>query len=100
MSIQIHRFTWHDGAQDVEIKVIYHLLRWGVISHFEIESERPERAPLPITNTGDLSHFFHPDSADFSEQGVVAFIKNWLDEEKAKSHWQERLEDTQQYQLF
>lgn len=100
MSIQTYRFAWYDGLQNIEIEVVYYPLKWGVISYFEIQSINPEREPLPITETGYLSHFFHPDSADFSKCGVVEFIKDWLNQETAKPHWRDHIENSRQYQLF
>lgn len=52
---QVLRFKW----QGIEIEAIYWPRRWGVIAHLEIRSIQPERAPLPITETGYKSHF-HP----------------------------------------
>lgn len=33
-------------------------------AHLDIRSIKPERAPLPITETGYRSHFLHPDEID------------------------------------
>ncbi len=100
MDIQTHRFTWNDEVQDIEIEVLYAPLKWGVISHFEIRSRKPDKAPLPITNTGYLSHYFDPNIVDFSDIGVVQFISDWLDREAAMSKWQERIECERQHSLF
>jgi len=53
MSYQIYRFTW----QNIEIEARYNPSQWNVIAHLEIEAINPERAALPITETGYLSHF-------------------------------------------
>ena len=100
MNVQVHRFVWHDGVQDVDIEVLYFPLKWGVISHFEFRTLEPYRAPLPITETGYLSHFFHPDSVDFSKRGVVAFITDWLDKEATRPEWNARTENARQLELF
>jgi hypothetical protein len=48
------------GRLCVEIEAIYTPLEWNVIAHLAIRSVAPERAPLPITETGYLSHFHQP----------------------------------------
>lgn len=53
---QIHRFTW----QGIEIEASYWPSKWGTTDHLEIRSIRPERAPLPITETGYRSHLIFP----------------------------------------
>ena len=100
MTLEVHNFTWYDGMQDIEIEVLYFPLKFGIISHFEIRSLKPEKAALPITETGYRSHHFHPDSVDFSDIGVVQFITDWLDKEAAKPEWKERIEWERQYSLF
>ncbi len=40
---------------------IYTPLQWKTIAHLEIRSIKPERAPLPITETGYRSHFHQPE---------------------------------------
>lgn len=100
MSTQVHTFAWNDGLQNIKIEVLYFPLKFGVISHFEVRALNPRGAPLPITKTGYRSHFFHPESVDFSECGVVAFITDWLDTEAEKPDWKECVEVTRQYALF
>ena len=47
---QIYRLTW----RGIEIEARYQPSYWQTIAHLEIESVRPERAPLPVTETGYL----------------------------------------------
>nr|WP_319514387.1 hypothetical protein [uncultured Cohaesibacter sp.] len=100
MDHQIYNFTWHDGVQNIEIEVLYSPLESGIISHFEIRSTSPEKAPLPITETGYLSHYFYPGSVDFTDIGVEQFIRNWLDQEAAKLQWKNWIESERQFTLF
>lgn len=100
MNTETHNIIWNDGVQDIEIEVLYSPLKWCIISHFEIRSIKPERAPLPITSTGFLSHHFPPDSVDFSKISVTDFILDWLDEEAEKPEWKEHLEAFRQHELF
>lgn len=97
MSYQIYRFTW----QGIEIEARYAPLKWNVIAHLEIEVIKPERAPLPITETGYLSHHHQPNSIEEANGGdVIAFVKDWLDDSAKQKHWQNYLEDRQQLTLF
>lgn len=93
---QIYRFVW----QDIEIKVIYKPLMWGIIAHLEIETVKPERAPLPITETGYRSHFHQPDTIEALGGDVVAHVIAWLNEEAAKPAWQDYIEASTQGDLF
>ena len=93
---QIHRFTW----EGIEIEVIYCPVKWGVIAHLEIRSVKPERAPLPITETGYKSHFHPCGTVEASGGDVVAQIIAWLDEEVAKPNWRAYLAKSRQGELF
>jgi len=42
---EVHTCVW----QEIEIELKYWPLKWTVISHLEIRSVSPEKAPLPIT---------------------------------------------------
>ena len=97
MEPQTYRFTW----QSIEIEAVYHPQKWGgVIAHLEIHSIKPERAPLPITGTGYLSHFHQPGTIEDYGGSVAAQVAAWLDEEAAKPKWQEHLAATKQGSLF
>lgn len=100
MTLEVYNFLWNDGVQDIEIEVRYFPLKWGVISHLEIRTLNPQKSPLPITQTGYLSHFFPPDSVDFEKQSVVDFVANWLNREAKCPAWQEQIERAGQYELF
>ncbi|WP_298307625.1 hypothetical protein [uncultured Erythrobacter sp.] len=93
MTAQTYRFTW----QDIEIEAVYAPNKWNVIAHLEIWSINPDRAPLPITETGYFSHY-HP----IEELGgdVVVQVIAWLDEEAAKPAWKACVEAIRQYSLI
>ena len=63
------------------------------ISHIEIRSE--DSQPLPITETGYLSHFFEP-----RDINPVAEIMEWLDLRAQSKEWKKYIEDSQQMSLF
>ena len=44
----VHQFSWHG----IEIELTYCPVRWTQISHIELRAINPERAPLPLTETG------------------------------------------------
>ena len=71
----------------------------GLPSHLAIESLKPERAPLPITQTGFRSHF--PPLASIEERGgPVAYVLAWLDEEANSREWKTAQAAARQLKLF
>jgi len=96
MAEQTFQFTW----RSIEIEAIYEPLKWNTIAHLEICSIKPERAPLPITSTGYLSHFHQPGTIEENGKDVVAQVIAWLDEEAAKPEWQDYVEASRQGDLF
>lgn len=93
---QIHRFTW----QGIEIEAIYTPLKWDTIAHLEVRAIKPERAPLPITETGYRSNFHQPGTIEGQGGDVVAQVTAWLDEEAAKPAWRHYVEASRQGELF
>lgn len=96
MESQTHRFHW----QGIEIEATYTPLKWRVIAHLEIRSVTPERARLPITDTGYRSHFHPPGTIEAHGGDVVAQVITWLDEEAAKPAWRRYLDASRQGELF
>jgi hypothetical protein len=94
--VQVHRLVW----RGIDIEVIYLPRRWGVIAHLEIRSIEPPRAPLPITETGYLSHFHQCGTVEAMGGDVVAQVRAWLDEVAAKPDWLRRVEASRQGELF
>lgn len=93
---QTYRLIW----QSIEIEARYWPRKWGVIAHLEIESIYPERAPLPITNTGYRSHFHQPSTVEALGGDVVAQVIAWLEEEAKASEWQAHIAASRQGELF
>ncbi|MBN9506754.1 MAG: hypothetical protein J0I69_12075 [Altererythrobacter sp.] len=95
--IQIHRFTW----QGIEIEAVYAPEKFGgAIAHLEIRSIKPERAPLPITETGYRSHYHPCGTVEANGGDVVAQVTAWLDEEAATPAWRRYVEASRQGTLF
>jgi hypothetical protein len=97
-----HEITWHG----IKIAVSYEP-RWLNLSdeygldtaHLEIETIQPERAVLPITETGYRSHFTSAATVE-SYGGPVDFVRAWLDEEAASPAWRRREAAARQLALF
>ena len=69
------------------------------VAHLDIESMKPERAPLPITETGYLSHFTSSATvASFG--GPVEFVLAWLEEAACSPAWQAQAKADRQLALF
>ena len=92
----LHTFTW----QGIEIELTYCPVRWTQISHIELRSIQPERAPLPLTQTGYLSHFFEIGTVEANGGDVVAQVTAWLDEAAKRPEWQAHLAESKQGDLF
>lgn len=68
-------------------------------AHLQIEAIEPERAMLPITETGYRSHFTTAEAVT-AMGGPVAFVLAWLDQEAASPVWQRQAEAARQLTLF
>ncbi|QHQ35232.1 hypothetical protein [Algicella marina] len=97
MSIQKHTIVW----EGIEIELTYDPAAWGgVIAHLEVRSINPDCAPLPITETGYLSHY-HPCGTVEENKGTLAEqVTGWLDKEAKSKTWKMYLEDCRQLRLF
>lgn len=94
---QTYRFTW----QGIAIEAGYTPRMFGgIIAHLEIRSIAPERAPLPITETGYRSHFHPCGMVEANGGDVVAQVVAWLDEEAEKPEWRRYAEASRQGSLF
>jgi hypothetical protein len=69
------------------------------VSHLDITTIDPPRAPLPITETGYRSHFLHPDVVA-AQGGPETFVKAWLDAKAHDVEWQTVHAANQQLDLF
>lgn len=96
MERQTYRFIW----RGIEIEAIYNPLQWKTIAHLEVRSIKPERAPLPITETGYPSHFHQPGTIEGMGGDVLAQVTAWLDEESRSPEWQRIEMQARQLSLF
>lgn len=65
----------------------------------EIQSLAPRSAPLPITDTGYLSHFLDP-LALVNAGGPVTFVTAWLRQEAQSKSWKAKARQRTQGDLF
>jgi hypothetical protein len=99
-SIETHAITW----RGITIEICYEE-RWlgsdvpFSTAHLELRAIAPERAPLPMTETGYRSHFT-PASAIAEAGGPVTFVQAWLDHEAETKTWKEKEAAALQMTLF
>ena len=72
---------------------------WTHMAHLEVVSVSPERAPLPITETGYRSHFTAK-AAMNSYDSPEAFVEAWLDHEARSPEWRAQDMANRQLSLF
>ena len=68
-------------------------------AHLEVRSISPNKAVLPITETGYRSHF--TSSNDIEEAGgPVAYVQRWLDDASRTREWRDYIDASRQLSLF
>ncbi len=68
-------------------------------NHLELIVIEPKREPLPITETGYLSHF-DCDSGIASAKAGLEFFLAWIDREAKTKRWQKLDNKRRQLELF
>lgn len=96
MCIEVHTFKW----RHISIEAIYQPDKWSVTAHLEIRSIDPPKAPLPITETGYLSHYCPIGSLEEEFDSVEKAVLFWLNERARSKSWQEFEERSRQGDLF
>lgn len=87
--------------QEIEIEITYKP-QWSKspkVSHLELCSITPERAPLPVTETGYRSHFFYSEEIH-SEAEIKRMVTDWLDEEAQSREWKAYQAEMKNQQLI
>lgn len=101
-SIEVHALHWR--GVDIEITFERNWLQMPRseerrVAHLTVTAKSPERAPLPITETGFRSHFLHPD--DVAEAGgPEAYVAVWLDHIAQSREWIAYEQASRQLSLF
>lgn len=69
------------------------------VAHLDIQSIKPERTELPITETGYLSHFTSRENIA-AYGGPASFVLAWLEEAAKKKDWKVKTDASRQFALF
>lgn len=97
-----YEITWTNPATSERITIrITHAREYlsSGSDHLEIESLRPKKAPLPITETGYRSHFI-PALDLMNAGGPVTFVTAWINQEAKGKIWTKAATAKQQADLF
>lgn len=98
-NIQIIKKSWNGINLEIHYAPIY--FKHGndfCISHLDIYSEN--KRPLPITETGYRSHFFHPNELE-EYADIWAYVLAWIEHEaKTNSDWKLIEQNSKQLSLF
>jgi len=97
-----YEIEWRDAAGGSCVRVrITHSRDYLSLGHdhVEVESIRPKKTPLPITDTGYRSHFVKP--LDLANNGgPVTLVTAWLDREARNPAWRKTQSQRAQGDLF
>lgn len=93
-----HRYVIEWRGVSIELR--YWPLKLNTISHLELMTLEPRRAPLPVTETGYKSHFFAPSGEALTEAEIVALVLAWLEDAAKSSKWLKHVEASRQWELF
>ena len=91
-----HKLAWRDVTCQVRHTPNYISQGW---SHIEIIVLTPKGAPIPITNTGYLSHFLNVEHLA-TAGGPVAFFLDWIEREARTKQWAKAEFKWRQLELF
>lgn len=100
--IEVHALHW----RGVDIEITFEPNWLGIdrtadrcIAHLTLTARKPERAPLPVTETGYLSHFIQPSEVE-AAGGPIAYLKGWLDYMAQSRDWVAWEQQSRQLSLF
>lgn len=101
-SIEVHALHW----RGVDIEITFEPKWLGIdraadrcIAHLTLTATKPERAPLPVTETGYLSHFIHPSEVE-AAGGPIDYLRSWLDYMAQSRDWVAWEQQSRQLSLF
>lgn len=95
----IQTFTAYWSGIALRIAFEPNWLGGNITAHLDIHSVAPDRAPLPITETGYRSHFCAANEID-DAGGPVAFVLAWLDAASLSPSWKAAEQARRQLSLF
>lgn len=97
-----YEIEWHNPVTGIAVRIrIVHARDYLSTGndHLEIESIKPKKAPLPISETGFRSHFM-PALELVNAGGPVTFVTAWIEREAAGKAWQKQATVNAQGDLF
>lgn len=95
--IVIETLDWRGVLIEISYEPRY--LGDDIYAHLALRSIQPDRAPLPMTDTGYKSHFIQ--QANVEELGgPTAYVLAWLEDAAKRKGWAEVEAAARQYTLF
>lgn len=95
--IVIETLDWRGVLIEISYEPRY--LGDDTYAHLALRSIQPDRAPLPMTDTGYKSHFI-PQANVEESGGPTAYVLAWLEHEASRKAWAEIEATARQYTLF
>lgn len=98
--LEVHTLVWRGIA--IEVTYEAHWLRregFYFQCHITLKTVAPGRCPLPVTETGYLSHFTDPALVE-QAGGPLAYVTAELDAAAKSSEWRKQEEASRQFTLF
>ena len=96
MTSEHYEIDWNG----IKLGITYEPMLWNVTSHLEVRSLTPERAQLPITETGYRSHFMPIGTIEAEYASAAEFVRAWLDHEAQSKEWLDHVAVSAQGDLF
>jgi hypothetical protein len=100
--LKTYEITWTHPSTGKQVLVRIRHTRNYLVSgtdHIEVESIKPPRTPLPITETGFMSHFI--DAVQLRDaEGPERFVERWIEREQQTKAWKARDLGNRQGDLF
>ena len=90
-----HKLVW----RGVLIAMEYKPKGCGFFAHLEVRVVAPVGAPIPVTETGYLSHHVYPALIGYAG-GPVPYLRKWLDREAGSLSYRRALDRWRQLDLF
>ena len=95
-----YEIDWSNAAARMTVRIrITHARDYLGSDHLEIESIKPAKAPLPITETGYRSHFMNALEL-IAAGGPVTFVTAWLEQDAKGKAWTKAATANTQGDLF
>lgn len=101
-SIFVQRIDWHGITVEVSYEADWLNLAnelGSPVAHLQVRSVAPERAQLPISETGYKSHF--PAMSEVvAHGGPLTYVREWLDQAATLDAWKNHQDQARQFALF